>query len=96
MPEEPEIWGGELDPPQRLRWRRKPPCDDAQNDARAAGTDDETPAPKRDVRAAKRPVKVDVIAAAAVPQPLTRAAVAGAGRRMAEARRGRRRRLPGG
>jgi hypothetical protein len=92
---EPEMWGGELDPPRRVRWRRKAQGAAEQDDAvRSAASADESPAPRPEIRAARLAPELDAVArmaAGAVPQPLTPATVAGAGRRIAEARRGRRR-----
>jgi hypothetical protein len=99
MASDPELWGGELDPPQRLSWHRKPQEDAAQDDAaRAGASQPETADPEHEIRAARLPVKPDAAtraAAGAAPAPLTPAVVAGAGRRMAEARRGLRRRPQG-
>ncbi|MDX6722657.1 MAG: hypothetical protein QOD73_1061 [Solirubrobacteraceae bacterium] len=95
---EPEMWGGELDPPRRLRWHRKRPAPDGPRDAAAPGEPGQHgQVPEGEIRAARLPAAPDTDARAATGRPSQRVRptiVAGAARRIAEARYARRRTQP--
>ncbi|MEA2284787.1 MAG: hypothetical protein QOJ21_830 [Solirubrobacteraceae bacterium] len=89
------MWGDELDPPRRLRWQRKRAAPAGPPGAAPPGDPGQRgPMPDGEIRAARLPATPDTGARAATggpPHRVTPAIVAGAARRIAEARYARRR-----